>query len=312
MKLAILIVLYNQQPHESTTLQSLLDADLSHLKEVQLVLWNNGPQLLLERPLKAVQVALAKKNITTFLYDTTENYSLAKIYNHFTKKKGFTHYILFDQDSTFAPNFFTKLSKAKDSDLILPIIYEEQSEQYLWPREIISRSNTVPILTEGLYTKSRLEFPNSGTCFSTGFIGAFQKKISYLFNEAFGIYGVDVCFYTDTATVLSENKELTVYFTNTLYHRLSNFSSTPDAIASTRKIEQVYEHCLLRLYTYKKSFRSALSFFIREGRRRFNFSEKRAYLKCLLLRRHPHNTNKKNIKFIKDINSVITLHSKNH
>ena len=70
MKLAILIVLYNQQPHESTTLQSLLDADLSHLKEVQLVLWNNGPQLLLERPLKDVQVALAKKILR--LFSTTQ------------------------------------------------------------------------------------------------------------------------------------------------------------------------------------------------------------------------------------------------
>ena len=123
MNLSVLIVFYNASPSESATLQSILAAELSSLQGIHITLWNNGSELFDNETITLLQKDFASKNITGTLYNTTHNFTLSSIYNFFIAQGNFTHYIIFDHDSSFAPDFFSKLNSKAQYNIVLPAIF---------------------------------------------------------------------------------------------------------------------------------------------------------------------------------------------
>ncbi len=80
-KTAILIVLYNKEIHESTTIETLLKLGLSGVK---IVIHNNGPR---EISMTHEQVQRFQMNcIDLEFINCTDNQPLSVVYNNFIKK----------------------------------------------------------------------------------------------------------------------------------------------------------------------------------------------------------------------------------
>ncbi|WP_413691540.1 hypothetical protein [Psychromonas sp. KJ10-2] len=75
---AILVLLYNNQPNESKTLNSLLNS-IVHYSNAQLVIWNNGPKSFEETKMTPYR----NLGYEVFFEETLHNESLAVIYNRF-------------------------------------------------------------------------------------------------------------------------------------------------------------------------------------------------------------------------------------
>lgn len=307
MNLNICVVLYGTLPSKSNALKGIFSADLSPLAHAHITIWNNGPTLISDEEIQVLHHSATTLDVPITLYNTTGNFSLAKIFNFFTEQKPYSHFLILDSDSTIDASFFINLAAAEKYDLILPIIYEEYSQAYTWPRKVITSSNTIPLTTEGECMASALEFPNSGTCLSYNFIQLFKQHYPATFNEAFGIYGVDVYFHTAVSHLRGMGLKFSIFLTNHMRHQFSLFNKKADPIAATRSVELACETALVRLHVRQKSRISTLNFFFKKYARKLNSKQFFAYLYCVATKRHPRNTPTQNKNFEQAIATPIKI-----
>lgn len=292
MNLAILVVTYNCPLAESTTLQSILNANRRDLQRVSLTIWNNGPTLYTDEQITAFQKLCSSANMAISLYNTTGNFALSKIYNHWIGNTDATHYIILDHDDLFEPDFFTKLSAARDNDVIVPILKELTIQEITSPTLRAKRKSEDYLPTEeGRFTGEKISALTSGLCISKSFITKFIQHNKQVFNESFALYRIDVCFYNDLTEYLALHKETTISICNTIFHSQSEYTSETPEMRHFRALEHVYSGCLIRMHSRKRSRRSALDFIFRRCLGEFaNVSEFKDAIACVVTKRHPKIT----------------------
>lgn len=301
MNLAVLIVTYNCSLAESTTLQSLLQSDVSSLQSVRLTVWNNGPILYDEHEIQAFKQTMEDRDIQTTLYNTTGNFSLSKIYNYWIIDTPATHYIILDHDDIFETDFFTKLHvAAQTSDVIVPILKELNIQEITSPtlREKRKSEDYFPTI-EGAFTGEKISALTSGLCISKTFIDKFTQVYPTVFNENFALYGIDICFFNSlTDFIHTAPNTPTLYICNTICHSQSEFTSESTQATHFRSLEHIYANSLIRIHSRKKSTRSALRFLFFKSLKTFNtLSEFLLALRCVITKKHPKITAVHNSEF---------------
>ena len=97
---AILILLYNKEIKDSSTINSLACTDY-HYPNAKLVIWNNGPA-----PFKSTDCTkLESLGYAVAVKETLNNKSLAVIYNKFLVENAAERYVLLDDDSELNPAY---------------------------------------------------------------------------------------------------------------------------------------------------------------------------------------------------------------
>ena len=114
---AIIVLLYNKEIAQSTTLSSLM-LEEAHFKNAKLVIWNNGP-----KKLESYDVSfIAELGYDITIEETLNNESLAYIYNSFINSHEAEKYIFLDDDSTLNANYIDEASRSNSSVVSMPII----------------------------------------------------------------------------------------------------------------------------------------------------------------------------------------------
>lgn len=299
MNLAILVVTYNCPLAASTTLQSLLKADMKALAGVHLTVWNNGPRLYSFEEIDVFKESLTSKNISVSLYNTIENSALSVIYNHWLEKVAATHYIILDHDDIFETDFFTKLHAARDNDVIVPILKELTIQEVTSPtlRDKRKSADYFP-QQEGIFTGEKISALTSGLCISKEFITAFRQHKRHVFNENFALYRIDVCFFNDLTEFKRQHPNTTIAICNTIFHCQSEYTEESPEMRHFRELEHVYSGCLIRMHSRKRSRRAAFLFIFRHCLGKFaSFGEFKDALICVMTKRHPKITKTHNTAF---------------
>ena len=304
MKLAILIVLYNTTLHENNIIKSLFKADFSCLESIELHIWDNGPNTLSETDINGLTSVLQKKELPATLYSTEENISLAYIYNYFIEIPDVTHYLIFDGDTTIQNNFFTNLQAASDNDLILPLVFETHIKKNIYPTVKPAKGEPPLKITKTgkLTIQGEISTVMSGICLSKKFITSFSHLHFPIFENRFGIYGVDTYFlYLLNQRIKNVPATYAIYITNTIQHELAEFIYKDTPIPPHRNLELTYAGCLHRIFT-KNSRRAALSFLLRKRLHTIRtWSNFYKLIQSIIHKEHSRNTQDRQRSFVQAI-----------
>ncbi|MGJ8582078.1 MAG: glycosyltransferase family 2 protein, partial [Psychromonas sp.] len=117
LETAILVLLYNKEMKDSSTLNSLMKSTVQYSK-AKIVIWNNGPKKL---DITACP-ELSHLGYQIEVVETISNDSLAVIYNRFIKANSAKKYILLDDDSELSEEFISASANSQPEHLSLPVI----------------------------------------------------------------------------------------------------------------------------------------------------------------------------------------------
>lgn len=123
----ILIVIYNKNPEDSSTIVSLSNTDDRFKTNIRCLICDNSEKELDDTQKRKLD-CLLKGLEYQYAYNCGRNKPLSEIYNETIKILRSEEYlIILDDDSVFDSDFFGKISHAigenKDIDLFLPVIY---------------------------------------------------------------------------------------------------------------------------------------------------------------------------------------------
>ncbi|NPD90770.1 glycosyltransferase [Xylanibacter muris] len=127
----ILIVIYNKNPEESSTIVSLANTDDRFKTNMRCLVCDNSKNELDDTQKRKLDYML-KGLEYQYAYNDGRNKPLSEIYNETIKKLRSEEYlIILDDDSVFDSELFGKCSLAisenKDIDLFLPVIYNNDT-----------------------------------------------------------------------------------------------------------------------------------------------------------------------------------------
>jgi len=231
---AILVLLYNKEINQSSTLNSLINLE-SKYPNAKLVIWNNGPKKLgsLEHS------ALSESGYQVDIVETISNESLAVIYNRFMQENKAQKYILLDDDSELSDLFIQDSAASQPEHLSLPIITSKGKVQYpSIDRKRYSSS------TE-LKANSKVTTIGSGLVIGKDVVNLFQQRFSNVFDERFYLYGVDTTF---CLRLYQGGLVQHVKLISGFEHSLSKLENESTKMARFRRIERSYERGLKLKY----------------------------------------------------------------
>lgn len=232
MKIAFLIILYNKEILDSSTVVTLSKFIKENEIEHKIILWNNGPHAI-------------KKLDLGFEYEIKQdltNRPLSFIYNLFISHNDADKYVFLDDDTQITEDYFSKISK-RSFDLLVPDIIV--GHQKLYPVKFKKySSNFVSI--------------GSGICCSRGLCTKLKDEFGKAFDERFLFYGVDTTFFYRVNTI----SDIQIINEGTLIHSLSRLD-----INEKNNSFRLYERCVdialqNRYYFSRRTFRSGIKFLI--------------------------------------------------
>lgn len=185
-KTAILIVLYDKEICDSTTVESLTKLEL---KGTRLIIHNNGPY---EINLTKEQSHIFKKKGVddVILVNSIENKPLSIIYNDFINANlDCEIFSIFDDDSEISMNYISIL-KNDSFEIELPKILSRVDSKVYYPtvdRNVFSEDGN--IITGDIFSIG------SGLTITRTVIDKFNKHKIKLFDEHYALYGVDFSFF---------------------------------------------------------------------------------------------------------------------
>lgn len=211
-KLAMIIVVYNKSLSESKTLSSL-KAFQESLKDVNLVIWNNGPKYLTADDAKYIETIDVPNNI----YQSIENRGLAEIYNFFIREFHAETYAFLDDDTALNSNYLSQIKNLSPIEIGVPLIKFES----------VIESPTVNGKKIGLnydFKKDdQIYAVTSGLIIGREILETIKQVKYTYFDEAFKLYGVDTSFFRTFNTLLISDK---IKIIGELNHSLSRLSDT--------------------------------------------------------------------------------------
>lgn len=278
-KKAILIVLYDKEICESTTIESLSELALT---ETKIVIHNNGPR---EISLPKEQAKIFNiKGIDFELINSIENKPLSVIYNEFINANlDCELFSIFDDDSYVSSDFVTIISN--DSfDIELPKIMSRVDSKVYYPKV-----DKCIFYEDGSIIGSDVFSIGSGLTISNNVVKKFIKHKMDLFDEHYALYGVDFSFFRRLKKPQNKGEDFKISSNFTLLHSLSK----AEVIQSKfRHDERLIDFALtVRHYPSPRLY---LSFFKRIAMDllRFNIGDIALVTKTYLTASHPRCQNK--------------------
>lgn len=235
LETAILVLLYNKEMKDSSTLNSLMKSTVQYSK-AKIVIWNNGPKKL---DITACP-ELSHLGYQIEVVETISNDSLAVIYNRFIKANSAKKYILLDDDSELSEEFISASANSQPEHLSLPVITNNGKVQYpSIDRKRYSSKTTIK-------DHSRVTTIGSGLVIGINIVNALNQHYKSVFDERFYLYGVDTTF---CLRVNESNQVKNIQLISGFDHSLSKLESESTKMNNFRRIERSYERGLkLRYY----------------------------------------------------------------
>jgi hypothetical protein len=287
MKITAIIILYNANIESSNTFQSLLNSDI-HDITLNVIIWNNGPEILDQQECRQYKSICEHKNIGLSIYENLHNMALSKIYNAFIKQENFDFFTILDQDSILNNDFFQNIKINNQFDVIVPEIYSAG-----W----ISKENSLcfPIYHENrklfdkkVFTMGEIESISSGLTLSSQLVKYIRKNKEEVFNERYALYAIDTSFFLDLrALKQTQFKGICIGKIN---HSLDFNLQDRKKISPVRRLEMEYSKVLNKIFYDKKSSLNVFLYLFRKfTRREYSFSEFFKLVKCLFKKKHPRS-----------------------
>lgn len=190
-KINFCIILYNKKLSESKSISSLAKFYKEYRELGEIVVFNNGPQIVEESDIKYIT-----------LNNLLVNASLSKIYNKFINEYPADFYVFLDDDTTLTHKYLNELQE-NEEDILFPKILCQGREEY-------------PIIK-----KSKIQSVTSGLTLSSRICNLLKKEENTVFDERFDLYGIDTAFCNKI-----NKKKLNYHISkNTIEHDLSHISS---------------------------------------------------------------------------------------
>tara|TARA_Y100000780_G_scaffold204941_1_gene199712 strand:+ start:2106 stop:2945 length:840 start_codon:yes stop_codon:yes gene_type:complete len=185
MKISILVLLYSCEIEDSKTISTMINSGVD-LRNVDLVIWNNGPIKICKNSIKNAPFNILN---SVTIYETLENLPLSNIYNRFIAECSADRYIILDHDSTLNDKYLNKSLGYELLDIGVPLITVNG--------EIKSPSRNIRKGHEsGPYSsKDRIVGIGSGIVLSRRMCERVQSKYGNVFDVNFVLYGVDTTFF---------------------------------------------------------------------------------------------------------------------
>ncbi|WP_213991156.1 glycosyl transferase [Sodalis sp. dw_96] len=249
----ILVVLYNKEPKDSTTLISLLDYKFNNCS---LIILNNGPKNIDNDN----AVILNLKDIFNYveLENHIENVPLSIAYNAFiTAHNDGDRYILLDDDTTLTESFVEQINQQKTFyDLELPKITSLINDIIYYPLV-----DDKPVIKDCIICSKSITSIGSGLIISKNLVEKFRKHNLNLFDTHFALYGVDFSFFRRMRNVTQMNERFMISSSSTLYHSLSRIEGD-SSLARSR--ERLYDLVLtVKHYPSKDNVKSLIKIFFK-------------------------------------------------
>lgn len=272
MKICFLVVVYNKDLCESSTINSLLK--ISN-KNYDCLIVNNGPNKI---DLKLNKNSdNAKFNFVEYL----DNKPLSIIYNDFFLRYfDFDRYVILDDDSILTNVFIDRVFEDNEIyyDLELPKIFDQNDKLYYPLKNWATISKSEFILN---YNEDVIFSIGSGLVVSKKLVNKFKEKKINLFNESFAFYGVDFSFFWELES--NDFGELIVTSKSKIIHNMSLHGEISDF-----KRSELYLNFALQIRHYPsivnlKNFLYSLFLTLKLKKIRLFFDMLKAYIYA----RHP-------------------------
>ncbi|MEZ8428373.1 hypothetical protein AB6C64_13745 [Vibrio cyclitrophicus] len=169
---AILIVLFNKSPEESTTFLNVVK-NIKYLNNTLLVLWNNGPD--------EISNVDFQYDIDIVSISTLENRKLSSIYNQFLSNIISERYWILDDDSNVNLDY---ISEAISSDISVVSVPRVKSRDTIVSP--YSRTINGGVFICGI---------GSGIVIGRQALTIIKSYFETVFDERYGFYGVDTTFF---------------------------------------------------------------------------------------------------------------------
>jgi hypothetical protein len=232
---AILILLYNKEIKDSSTINSLINSKHQY-PNTKLVIWNNGPVNLKNLGC----LILENLGYEVAVKETLNNESLAVIYNQFLAQNEANKYILLDDDSQLSSPYILASSQSKNHETSMPII----TSQNVIHAPIVNNQPYSPDVN--LTSKDKVMTIGSGLVIGKEISEKLKQKYGEVFDERFYFYGVDNSFCLRLfETGLTTSIKMIAGFN----HSLSRLENEDNKTTKFRQLERSYSTGLeLRYY----------------------------------------------------------------
>ncbi|HHO0201192.1 TPA: hypothetical protein ACRR39_002980 [Klebsiella quasipneumoniae] len=241
MKKITLVVIYNKQIEDSTTIKSLLLSDYSG----DLYIFNNGPDAI-NVSSSCLDLLQGKCSVINIAEDVN-NRPLSTIYNDFLNTGDYDFYYLFDDDTMIPPNFFAT-GQHIEYDLSLPIIVSARTGDTVYP-----------IINNKVFAEDDFPFNESDEVISIGsglminksLILKFENIGIKPFDERFALYGVDYSLFRRLPFLKRAGYAVRMGVSGMLHHSLS---SEENNISAFRKRERLIDLILTKLHYSRRKW----------------------------------------------------------
>jgi len=209
----ILVVLYNRELKQSTTLQSLLKYNFS---DCSLTIINNGPKAFDE---DVVFINLLRSKFPLLNIEThLENMPLSIAYNSFfVTNKGSCKFILLDDDTVLTDLFASKINESNwQSDLELPKIISTLDNSIHYPYIDLK-----PVLIDCILPPDRTLSIGSGMIINKSLIEKFENHGLELFDSHYALYGVDFSLFRRIRMLHANGEQFIIETSSGISHSLS-------------------------------------------------------------------------------------------
>lgn len=230
---AILIVMYNCNLYESTTLQGIFQ---ENIRDANILIWNNGPLPLLNNNIPDDY----KNNIE--IIENIDNLSLAHIYNFFINRYTAERYIILDHDSCFHNEYYQEAKLIGIDEVGVPII--TNNDHHTSPIVDGKVHDVLGNLDDKI--NSKIQALGSGLVIGKKICDIIKSKYGKVFDERFYLYGVDTTFFL---RFLFTSQISHIKLIKGFEHSQSKFEEESDTISKFRKLERSNDYGLtLRYY----------------------------------------------------------------
>lgn len=284
MKEIALIVIYNKQIEDSSTLNSLIHSNYSG----DLYIFNNGPNLI-NASSSFLGFLQSKYNYIEIVEDV-KNRPLSAIYNNFLNVDGYDNYYLFDDDTMIPSNFFVS-EQRMGYDLSLPIITSSRTGDTVYPivnKKVIAEANI------SLHECDEVLSIGSGLMINKSLIQKFKGVGIKPFDERFALYGVDYSLFRRLPYLKGAGYTVNIGVAGILHHSLS---SEDGSVSDFRKRERLIDLVLTKLHYSRRKFPLQLLSILKtltQQAIKKEFRNLKVLLGVCLYQEHPRSTQYKN------------------
>ncbi|MBJ7223402.1 MULTISPECIES: glycosyltransferase family 2 protein [unclassified Brenneria] len=286
MNITSIVIIYNSKIQDSETLQSIIECHIENIN-LEICIWNNGPQLLNENDIANFLSICLEKNIKVNIYQDTRNISLSKIYNFFIKNTSYDFITILDQDSVLPPNYYHNISHHGSMDIIVPkVIADKNGMSAQTDPHIYGDSN---IMIDDGPVNVKIDSIMSGLTLSQNAIGKIVAFRGYVFEEKLAFYGIDSDLFRIISMMSDTRRPLNIYCTNEIHHSFAIFNQQ-EAKSKFRMMEMFYFKFFIRNEYQKKAKISTIWVCLRDFiRGKSSFYRTKNLIKFTLINIHPRS-----------------------